>query len=69
MCIRRGCAGALLNVIGRIFHFFVMVSETPKLWACLGVNLHLELKILPVNPKARDPRQYIWLNSAGDQMV
>ena len=30
MCLRRCCAGALLSVIGRTFHIFVMASETPE---------------------------------------
>ena len=62
--------GALLSVIGRIFHFFVMASETP--WECATFGCEFTLMELK-NATSHSPKTLSFeiyaLNSAGDQTV
>ena len=69
VCIRCSCPCALLSVIGHIFHFFVMASVTTRIYAMLGVNLHLELKNATTHSQKTGSSQIYGLKRARDQMV
>ena len=50
-------------------HFFVMASETPRIYAMFGVYLHLELKNATTHSEKTGSLQIYGFKRAGDHIV